>query len=141
MKLSLINPSNPLVSMVHVRESRWNCYRVWKPLSLMVLADIDAVRRGPSPPILPCTRGAGQPPGRFPTWGTGSGESVSHVGNNRADWGIPRDRLLAGWLMRPGGLHSSAWAPHAPLNPGAPRSWGTASEADAWTWICARRVT
>ena len=38
MKLYLINPSNPLVSIVKVRMSRWNRYRVWKPLSLMVLA-------------------------------------------------------------------------------------------------------
>ncbi len=38
MKLLLINPSNPLVSIVKIRESRWNRYRVWKPLSLMVLA-------------------------------------------------------------------------------------------------------
>ena len=38
MKLSLVNPSNPLVSMVHIEENRWNRYRVWKPLSLMVLA-------------------------------------------------------------------------------------------------------
>jgi radical SAM superfamily enzyme YgiQ (UPF0313 family) len=38
MRLYLINPSNPLVSIVKVRESRWNRYRVWKPLSLMVLA-------------------------------------------------------------------------------------------------------
>ena len=38
MRLLLINPSNPLVSIVHVRESRWNRYRVWKPLSLMTLA-------------------------------------------------------------------------------------------------------
>jgi radical SAM superfamily enzyme YgiQ (UPF0313 family) len=40
MKLCLINPSNPLVSMVHIRGSRWNRYRVWKPLSLMVLAGL-----------------------------------------------------------------------------------------------------
>lgn len=40
MRLCLINPSNPLVSMVHVKESRWNRYRVWKPLSLMVLAGL-----------------------------------------------------------------------------------------------------
>ena len=40
MKLYLINPSNPLVSIVHVKESRWNRYRVWKPLSLMVLAGL-----------------------------------------------------------------------------------------------------
>ncbi len=40
MRLYLINPSNPLVSIVKVRESRWNHYRVWKPLSLMVLAGL-----------------------------------------------------------------------------------------------------
>ena len=40
MRLLLINPSNPLVSIVHVRESRWNRYRVWKPLSLMTLAGL-----------------------------------------------------------------------------------------------------
>ena len=38
MKLCLINPSNPLVSITRVKESRWNRYRVWKPLGLMVLA-------------------------------------------------------------------------------------------------------
>ncbi len=40
MRLYLINPSNPLISIVNVRESRWNRYRVWKPLSLMVLAGL-----------------------------------------------------------------------------------------------------
>lgn len=40
MQLYLINPSNPLVAMVKVKESRWNRYRVWKPLSLMVLAGL-----------------------------------------------------------------------------------------------------
>jgi len=40
VRLYLINPSNPLVSIVHVKESRWNRYRVWKPLSLMVLAGL-----------------------------------------------------------------------------------------------------
>jgi len=40
MRLYLINPSNPLVSMINVKESRWNRYRVWKPLSLMVLAGL-----------------------------------------------------------------------------------------------------
>jgi radical SAM superfamily enzyme YgiQ (UPF0313 family) len=40
MRLCLINPSNPLVSIVNVKESRWNRYRVWKPLSLMVLAGL-----------------------------------------------------------------------------------------------------
>src|SRR3990172_8159462 len=38
MRLYLINPSNPLVSIIKVKESRWNRYRVWKPLSVMVLA-------------------------------------------------------------------------------------------------------
>ena len=40
MRLYLINPSNPLVSIVRVKDSRWNRYRVWKPLSLMVLAGL-----------------------------------------------------------------------------------------------------
>jgi radical SAM superfamily enzyme YgiQ (UPF0313 family) len=40
MRLDLINPSNPLVSLVKVKENRWNRYRVWKPLSLMVLAGL-----------------------------------------------------------------------------------------------------
>jgi len=37
MRLYLINPSNPLVTITKVKESRWNRYRVWKPLNLMVL--------------------------------------------------------------------------------------------------------
>ena len=40
MRLYLINPSNPLVSILKVKESRWNRYRVWKPLSLMILASL-----------------------------------------------------------------------------------------------------
>jgi len=40
MRLYLINPYNPLVSIINVKESRWNRYRVWKPLSLMVLAGL-----------------------------------------------------------------------------------------------------
>ena len=40
MRLCLINPANPLVSIVHVKESRWNRYRVWKPLGLMVIAGL-----------------------------------------------------------------------------------------------------
>jgi len=40
VRLYLINPSNPLVSIVKVKENRWNRYRVWKPLSLMVLAGL-----------------------------------------------------------------------------------------------------
>ncbi|HNQ22962.1 MAG TPA: radical SAM protein [Phycisphaerae bacterium] len=38
MRVYLINPCNPLVSLIHVKESHWNHYRVWKPLSLLVLA-------------------------------------------------------------------------------------------------------
>ena len=40
MRLYLINPSNPLVSMVRVKKSRWSRFRVWKPLGLMVLAGL-----------------------------------------------------------------------------------------------------
>jgi radical SAM superfamily enzyme YgiQ (UPF0313 family) len=40
MRLCLVNPCNPLVSIVKVKESRWNRYRLWKPLSLMVLAGL-----------------------------------------------------------------------------------------------------
>jgi len=40
MRLYLINPSNPLVNILRIRESRWNRYRVWKPLNLMVLAGL-----------------------------------------------------------------------------------------------------
>jgi len=40
MQLYLINPTNPLINLVRVKESRWNRYRVWKPLGLMVLAGL-----------------------------------------------------------------------------------------------------
>src|SRR5512137_927100 len=40
MRLLLINPSNPRVSVIRVKENRWNRYRVWKPLILMVLAGL-----------------------------------------------------------------------------------------------------
>ena len=40
MLLYLINPCNPLVSLIKVKESRWNKYRVWKPLGLLVLAGL-----------------------------------------------------------------------------------------------------
>jgi radical SAM superfamily enzyme YgiQ (UPF0313 family) len=40
VRLHLINPSNPLVSIVRLQESRWNRYRVWQPLSLMALAGL-----------------------------------------------------------------------------------------------------
>ena len=36
MRLYLINPCNPLVSLA--QRSRWSRYRVWKPLGLMVIA-------------------------------------------------------------------------------------------------------
>jgi radical SAM superfamily enzyme YgiQ (UPF0313 family) len=39
-RLYLINPANPLVNILNVKGSRWNRYRVWKPLSLMVLAGL-----------------------------------------------------------------------------------------------------
>ncbi|HEY5282627.1 MAG TPA: radical SAM protein [Polyangia bacterium] len=38
MRLYLINPTNPLVSCVTAKKNRWNRYRIWKPLSLLVLA-------------------------------------------------------------------------------------------------------
>jgi radical SAM superfamily enzyme YgiQ (UPF0313 family) len=38
MKLFLINPNNPAVSLVKVKQNPWNKYRVWKPLGLLVLA-------------------------------------------------------------------------------------------------------
>src|SRR4030043_135019 len=40
MRLYLINPSNPMVAITKVKESRWNRYRVWKPLGLLVLAGL-----------------------------------------------------------------------------------------------------
>ena len=40
MRLYLINPSNPLLRMNRARESRWNKYSIWKPLSLLVLAGL-----------------------------------------------------------------------------------------------------
>jgi radical SAM superfamily enzyme YgiQ (UPF0313 family) len=40
VRLSLINPSNSLVNIVRLEDSRWNRYRVWQPLSLMVLAGL-----------------------------------------------------------------------------------------------------
>lgn len=40
MHLYLINPVNPLVSYNKVKENRWNKYRIWKPLSLLILAGL-----------------------------------------------------------------------------------------------------
>jgi radical SAM superfamily enzyme YgiQ (UPF0313 family) len=39
LRLLLINPRNSLVKL-HDKKSRWNKYRVWKPLGLMVLAGL-----------------------------------------------------------------------------------------------------
>jgi radical SAM superfamily enzyme YgiQ (UPF0313 family) len=38
MRLYLINPRNPLVGLTDLKRSRWNRYRVWKPLGLLALA-------------------------------------------------------------------------------------------------------
>ena len=38
MRLYLINPFNPLVSLADTKQSRWNRYRVWKPLGLLAVA-------------------------------------------------------------------------------------------------------
>jgi radical SAM superfamily enzyme YgiQ (UPF0313 family) len=38
MRLHLINPDNPVVNITKLDDSYWNQYRVWKPLSLLVLA-------------------------------------------------------------------------------------------------------
>lgn len=38
--LYLVNPCNPLVSMVKTRENYWNKYAIWKPLGLLVLAGL-----------------------------------------------------------------------------------------------------
>ena len=40
MLLYLVNPSNPLVSISLNRDSYWNRFRLWKPLSLMALAGL-----------------------------------------------------------------------------------------------------
>jgi radical SAM superfamily enzyme YgiQ (UPF0313 family) len=40
MRLLLVNPTNPLVSSVQRRRSRWNQWRVWKPLGLLVIAGV-----------------------------------------------------------------------------------------------------
>jgi radical SAM superfamily enzyme YgiQ (UPF0313 family) len=40
VRLLLINPSNPLVSIVKFGHNRWNKYRIWQPLSLMALAGL-----------------------------------------------------------------------------------------------------
>ena len=40
MRLYLINPSNPLVSIIDAGKNRWNRCRVWKPLGLMVIAGL-----------------------------------------------------------------------------------------------------
>lgn len=49
IRLYLINPCNPLVSLTRVKESRWNRYRVWKPLSPLVVGGLAPLQglRGP----------------------------------------------------------------------------------------------
>jgi radical SAM superfamily enzyme YgiQ (UPF0313 family) len=38
MRLYLINPSNPLVSIAKPQENRWHGYTTWKPLGLLIVA-------------------------------------------------------------------------------------------------------
>ncbi|HUW33781.1 MAG TPA: radical SAM protein, partial [Planctomycetota bacterium] len=40
MRLHLINPCNPLVTLANQKANRWNRYRVWKPLGLLVVAGL-----------------------------------------------------------------------------------------------------
>jgi len=40
MRLYLINPFNSLVSLANLKESRWNRYRIWKPLGLLTVAGL-----------------------------------------------------------------------------------------------------
>ena len=40
MRLYLINPYNPLLSVVKSKLNRWNQYTVWKPLGLLVIAGL-----------------------------------------------------------------------------------------------------
>jgi radical SAM superfamily enzyme YgiQ (UPF0313 family) len=40
MRVLLVNPANGLVNILRLKESRWNRYRVWQPLSLMTLAGV-----------------------------------------------------------------------------------------------------
>jgi radical SAM superfamily enzyme YgiQ (UPF0313 family) len=40
MRLYLINPSNSLITLTNVKNCRWNKYRIWKPLGLLVLAGL-----------------------------------------------------------------------------------------------------
>jgi radical SAM superfamily enzyme YgiQ (UPF0313 family) len=40
MRLYLVNPRNSLVSLVNVNNNRWNRYRIWKPLGLLVIASV-----------------------------------------------------------------------------------------------------
>ncbi len=40
MRLYLVNPDNPVVSLNKVQSNRLNKYRVWKPLGLLVVAGL-----------------------------------------------------------------------------------------------------
>jgi radical SAM superfamily enzyme YgiQ (UPF0313 family) len=40
VRLYLINPCNSFISLANIRNNKWNRYRVWKPLGLLVLAAV-----------------------------------------------------------------------------------------------------
>jgi hypothetical protein len=40
MRLHLVNPDNPVVSLNNVRWNPLNTYRVWKPFGLLVVAGL-----------------------------------------------------------------------------------------------------
>lgn len=40
MRLCLINPYNSFISVTRTKESRWNKYRIWKPLGLLAVAGL-----------------------------------------------------------------------------------------------------
>ncbi len=40
MRLYLINPFSPLIQLANVKQNRWNRYRIWKPLGLLMLAGL-----------------------------------------------------------------------------------------------------
>ena len=52
MRLCLVNPCNPLVSLA--RKNRWSKYRVWKPLGLLAVAGLrigEALETEPVKPV------------------------------------------------------------------------------------------
>ncbi len=40
MRLYLVNPLSSLIQLANVKRNRWNRYRIWKPLGLLVLAGL-----------------------------------------------------------------------------------------------------